>query len=209
MRSTRSTPRPAAVRPTAPTPADFDPGRRSALRAFGMGAVTLGLTAVGLRTAAAATVDAPAGTRTLVLHNTHTAETIRAAYCRDGTWCTDGLATIERALRDHRTGDVHPIDRNLLDLLHDVAERCDREPEFEVISGYRSPRTNARLHDRSSGVAKKSLHMEGRAIDVRLVGHDLAALRDTALGMQRGGVGYYAGSRFVHLDTGRVRAWSG
>lgn len=211
MRSNRSTPRPAAARPTLPaaTPADFDPARRRVLRTFGLGAVAFGLAAAGLRPAAAAALDAPAGTRTLVLHNTHTAETVRAAYCRDGAWCADGLETLSRALRDHRTGDVHPIDRNLLDLLHDVAARCDRDPEFEVISGYRSPRTNAKLHDRSSGVAKKSLHMEGRAIDVRLVGHDLAALRDTALGMQRGGVGYYAGSRFVHLDTGRVRAWSG
>lgn len=176
---------------------------------FGLGALALGLGAAGLRPAAAAALDTPAGTRSLVLHNTHTAETVRAAYCRDGAWCTDGLAAIERALRDHRTGDHHPIDRGLLDFLHDVAERCDREPEFEVISGYRSPRTNAKLQSRSAGVAKKSLHMEGRAIDVRLVGHDLGALRDTALGLQRGGVGYYAGSRFVHLDTGRVRAWSG
>lgn len=211
MSSNRSTPRPAAARPTlaTATPADFDPARRNVLRALGFGAVALGLSAAGVRPAMAATTAAPSGTRTLVLHNTHTAETVRAAFCRDGDWCTDGIAAIERVLRDHRTGDVHPIDRGLLAMLHDVAERCDRDAEFEVISGYRSPRTNAKLHGRSSGVAKKSLHMEGRAIDVRLVGHDLGALRDTALGMQRGGVGYYAGSRFVHLDTGRVRAWSG
>lgn len=179
------------------------------LRALGLGAVALGLSAAGLRPASAAAPAAPGGTRTLVLHNTHTAETVRTAYCRDGAWCSDGLAAIEHVLRDHRTGDAHPIDRNLLDLLHDVAARCDRDPEFEVISGYRSPRTNAALHARSSGVATKSLHMQGRAIDIRLVGYDLRELCDVALGMQRGGVGYYEGSRFVHLDTGRVRTWTG
>jgi uncharacterized protein YcbK (DUF882 family) len=211
MRSNGSTNRPARSSQAlgGPAPADIDPARRRVLQALGLGAVALGLSAAGVRPAAATVPVAPAGTRSLVLHNTHTAETVRAAYCRDGAWCEDGLASIERVLRDHRTGDVHPIDRNLLELLHDVAARCEREPEFEVISGYRSPHTNARLNARSSGVAKKSLHMEGRAIDVRLVGHDLGKLRDAALGMQRGGVGYYAGSRFVHLDTGRVRSWAG
>jgi uncharacterized protein YcbK (DUF882 family) len=213
MRSNRSTPRPAADTPALQRtaswdrpPADHDPSRRRVLRTLGLGAVALGLSTAGLRPASAAV---PGGTRTLVLHNTHTAETVRTAYCRDGSWCPDGLAAIEHVLRDHRTGDAHPIDRNLLDLLHDVAARCDRDPEFEVISGYRSPRTNAALHARSSGVATKSLHMQGRAIDIRLVGYDLRELRDVALGMQRGGVGYYAGSRFVHLDTGRVRTWTG
>jgi uncharacterized protein YcbK (DUF882 family) len=134
---------------------------------------------------------------------------VDADFCRDGRWCADGLARIDHVLRDHRSGDVHPIDRDLLDFMHGVAERSGREPEFEVISGYRSPASNALLHARSGGVARRSLHMEGRAIDVRLVGYDLAKLRDHALAMERGGVGYYRASQFLHLDTGRVRTWAG
>jgi uncharacterized protein YcbK (DUF882 family) len=101
------------------------------------------------------------------------------------------------------------MDPALLDLLHDVAMRAGRDPEFEVISGYRSPATNAQLHERSGGVASHSLHMEGRAIDIRLVGYDVARTRDVGLALARGGVGYYRSSAFVHLDTGRLRAWSG
>lgn len=192
----------------APPSAPFDPSRRRALRSLGAGAVALGLMHAGAGNAFAAAA-APSGTRRLVLLNTHTNETVRVDYCVDGRYCTDGLAQIDRVLRDHRSGDVHPIDRNLLDFLHDVAERCGRDAEFEVISGYRSPASNAMLHARSGGVARRSLHMDGRAIDVRLVGYDLAKLRDHALAMERGGVGYYRASQFVHLDTGRVRTWAG
>ena len=101
------------------------------------------------------------------------------------------------------------MDRRLFDLLHDVAVTAGREPRYEVISGYRSPETNAMLNARSSGVAKKSLHMQGRAIDVRLSGYRTDRLRELALAAQQGGVGYYRKSDFVHLDTGRVRTWSG
>jgi uncharacterized protein YcbK (DUF882 family) len=192
----------------APPSAPFDASRRRALRALGGGTIALGLLHAGTGPAFAAAAPPP-GTRRLVLHNTHTNETVRAAFCVDGRYCADGLARIDRVLRDHRSGDVHPIDRNLLEFLHEVAERTGREPEFEVISGYRSPASNAMLRARSGGVARRSLHMDGRAIDVRLVGYDLAHLRDAALAMERGGVGYYRASRFVHLDTGRVRTWAG
>lgn len=186
--------------------ASFDAARRRALRALATGALAAGgLAALSSR----ARAQVPGEARRLVFHNTHTAETLRVVYCRDGAYCGDALSSIEHVLRDHRTGDVHPIDPNLLDLLHDVATTCERDAEFEVISGYRSPATNAKLHERSNGVAQRSLHMDGRAIDVRLVGCDLARLRDHALGMQRGGVGYYRSSQFVHLDTGRVRTWTG
>ncbi len=184
----------------------FDADRRRALRALGVGALAAGGLAVMPRRAWA---QAPAGARTLTFHNTHTLETLRVEYCRDGAYCSDALARIDHVLRDHRTGDVHPMDPGLLDLLHDVASRCDRDAEFEVISGYRSPATNAKLHERSSGVASRSLHMAGKAIDVRLVGFDLTSLRDRALDLSRGGVGYYRASQFVHLDTGRVRTWTG
>jgi len=104
---------------------------------------------------------------------------------------------------------VHAIDPRLLDVLHDVASRLGRDAEFEVISGYRSPESNAAMHARSGGVAAHSLHMEGRAIDVRLVGCDVPRLRDAGLGLGRGGVGFYPSLQFVHLDTGRIRTWQG
>ena len=150
-----------------------------------------------------------APTRRIVLHNTHTAETLATDYCRDGRYCTEALADVSRVLRDHRNGAEHAIDPALLDLLCVTAERCGRDAEFEVISGYRSPESNAAMHARSNGVAAHSLHMDGRAIDVRLVGCELARLRDEGLALSRGGVGFYRGLQFVHLDTGRVRTWNG
>lgn len=203
-RDSRTAPVPHLAPPASAT---FDPGRRRALRALGGGALALGLLQLGARPAHAAAADT--GTRTLALHNMHTNETVRVAYCVGGRRCPDALARIDRVLRDHRSGDVHPIDRSLLDTLHDLAVRCDRDAEFEVISGYRSPASNAMLQARSNGVARRSLHMDGRAIDVRLVGYDLARLRDQAQAIERGGVGYYRASQFVHLDTGRVRQWAG
>jgi len=186
--------------------------RRSVLRALAGGGAALGAgLALGPLALAdtADTADTTAGNRRLVLHNTHTLESLSVEYCRDGAYCAVALASVDRVLRDHRTGDVHAIDPALLDLLHEAAARTGHEPEFEVISGYRSPRSNALLHERSSGVAAHSLHMEGRAIDVRLLGCELGRLRDVALDLERGGVGFYRVSQFVHVDTGRVRAWSG
>ena len=130
-------------------------------------------------------------------------------YCRGEDYVPEALARVEVLLRDYRTGDRHAIDPQLLDYLHDVAQRAGVAPEFSVISGYRSPQTNAILHERSREVASHSLHMEGRAIDVRLARIDCADLAARALEMQRGGVGYYRQSDFVHLDTGRFRTWRG
>jgi uncharacterized protein YcbK (DUF882 family) len=110
-------------------------------------------------------------------------------------------------MRDFRTGDVHPIDPSLLDLLHDLASLTETRSPFEIISAYRSPATNAALKSHSDGVASKSLHLLGQAIDVRLGDTPLKHLRSAALARRRGGVGYYPGSNFVHVDTGRVRAW--
>ncbi|MEI8298123.1 MAG: DUF882 domain-containing protein [Pseudomonadota bacterium] len=149
------------------------------------------------------------GSRRIVLHNTHTQESLVTDYCRDGAYCTPALQDVAHLLRDHRNGAVHDIDPNLLDLLCAAAERCGRDAEFEVISGYRSPESNAAMHARSPGVASHSLHMDGRAMDVRLVGCDLARLRDSGLVLARGGVGFYRDLQFVHLDTGRVRVWNG
>jgi uncharacterized protein YcbK (DUF882 family) len=179
--------------------------RRTALRSLALG----GAGALALLAAAPPARAAATPTRRIVLHNTHTQESLSVDYCRDGSYCGPALAAVNQVLRDHRNGAVYPIDPTLLDVLHAAAGRCDRDAEFEVISGYRSPESNAAMHARSSGVAAKSLHMEGRAIDVRLVGCDLARLRDAGLALGQGGVGYYRGPQFVHLDTGRVRTWVG
>lgn len=154
----------------------------------------------------ARTTATPAG-RGLLLHNTHTGESGRCIFAARGGYLADGLAQANHLLRDHRTGDVHTIDPALLDLLHDLAERLGAPPEFEVISGYRSPATNALLRRSSQGVARHSYHMEGKAVDVRLRGVELPRLHRAALAMGRGGVGLYSGSRFVHMDTGPVRSW--
>lgn len=143
----------------------------------------------------------------LALYNTHTGEQLDVVYRENGEYHPDALASIDRVLRDHRTNDVAPIDPQLLDLLHRLGGLVDARQPFHVISGYRSPLTNARLAAASSGVARTSLHVEGRAIDIRLPGRELAQLRNAALSMQAGGVGFYPRTGFVHVDTGRVRSW--
>jgi uncharacterized protein YcbK (DUF882 family) len=178
--------------------------RRVALR-------TLALAAAGGLTLVAA--PGPAGAqgpaRRIVFHNTHTLESLTVDYREGDEYAAPALAAVNQVLRDHRNGAVHAIDPALLDLLYATAARCGCNAEFEVISGYRSPESNAAMHARSPGVAEHSLHMQGRAIDVRLAGCDLARLRDAGLALGVGGVGYYPGPQFVHLDTGRVRSWVG
>ncbi|QID16824.1 DUF882 domain-containing protein [Nitrogeniibacter mangrovi] len=142
----------------------------------------------------------------LSFHHLHTGERLSTVYRVDGRYQREALTRIAWLLRDFRTGKTHPMDPQLLDILHALSLRCEGET-FEVISGYRAPATNAMLARTTSGVARHSLHMEGRAIDVRLTGRATAQLRDAALALRRGGVGFYPDSDFVHLDTGRVRAW--
>jgi uncharacterized protein YcbK (DUF882 family) len=145
--------------------------------------------------------------RTLSFVHTHTGEKLVTTYSQRGCYLPECLAQVNHFLRDFRTGETHPIDPGLLDTLFDLQAHTDRDAAFEVISGYRSPATNSRLRSKSDGVAAHSLHMEGRAIDIRLTGFPTRKLRDLALSLQRGGVGYYASSDFVHVDTGRIRFW--
>jgi uncharacterized protein YcbK (DUF882 family) len=147
--------------------------------------------------------------RSIALLNLHTGEQVKATYWAEGQYQADELQSIHRVLRDHRTGDIHAIDENLIDILNLLHQKMNGKQPFHVISGYRSPKTNAMLNKNSSGVAKKSLHMQGKAIDIRLPGRQLNELRKTAQGMKVGGVGYYPGSEFIHLDTGRTRSWQG
>lgn len=153
---------------------------------------------------------ASAPERTLSFYHLHTGEQLNATYWADGSYQQQGLAEIYNLLRDFRTGAVNPIATPLLDLLHSLALKLDTNKPFHVISGYRSPKTNAMLVKNSrGGVAKHSLHMDGLAIDVRMPGRDLSSLHRAALAMQAGGVGYYPVSDFVHVDVGRVRQWTG
>jgi len=167
--------------------------------------------AVGLCGTLAAAVGparaATRGPRSVSFLHTHTGESLRAVYLRDGCYQTDCLAQVDYFLRDFRTGDVHRIDPALLDILFDLQTLADRDEPFQVISGYRSPATNAMLHRRSEGVASHSMHLEGRAIDVRLGGSATRELASHARTLGRGGVGFYARADFVHVDTGRVRYW--
>lgn len=145
--------------------------------------------------------------RSLSFVHTHTGETLSCVYYQEGGYDSATLSRVNHFLRDFRTDEVHAIDPGVLDILFAVRSRAGRDDPFHVISGYRSPQTNAFLHSHSSGVSKHSLHMVGRAIDVRLPRFPTRKLHDIALAMGRGGVGYYSASDFVHLDTGRVRSW--
>lgn len=125
----------------------------------------------------------------------------------DGEIVDSAMHNINRFLADFRTGDVTAMDAELLNDIYDVRQSLGSSGVFEIISAYRSPATNDMLRANSSGVARNSQHLQGKAIDVRLRGVDTAKLRDAALALERGGVGYYRDSDFVHMDTGRVRNW--
>jgi uncharacterized protein YcbK (DUF882 family) len=179
------------------------------LRLSRRGAIGL-ITSAALGLALVRTAEASAAfnaERRLAFVHTHTGETIDLVYAAAGEYQAKSLTRLNEFLRDFRTSEVHDIDPALLDLLHALGRSVNSTDPFHVISGYRSPRTNAALRSHSSGVAKYSLHMEGKAIDIRLPGVALKTVRDSALHLARGGVGYYPGSDFVHVDTGRVRLW--
>jgi uncharacterized protein YcbK (DUF882 family) len=145
----------------------------------------------------------------IALTNLHTGEKLTIEYFREDAYVPDALSRLEVLLRDLRSGDAHPIDPKLLDYLVDVSAQIGVPPDFSVISAYRSPETNERLRERSGGVSQQSLHMLGRAIDVRMNGVDCKDLAAHAEQLKRGGVGFYRGSNFVHLDTGAFRTWRG
>lgn len=178
------------------TSSAISPSRRRALRALGFATLTLPVSPL-------AWAAAP---RSISLYHTHTTEHLSVVYFERGAYVPEALTSLNHLLRDFRSGDVSEIDAGLFDQLVALNAACGTGT-FEVISAYRSPDTNDMLRSRSGGVAKGSLHLQGRAIDVRLAGRDTRQLRDAALAMRSGGVGYYARSDFVHLDTGRVRSW--
>jgi len=147
------------------------------------------------------------GERVLRLQNLHTGENLKATYWAEGQYIAEEIAALNRVLRDHRSNEAYKMDQRLFDILHVLQQQVGSNGTYHVISGYRSPKTNAMLNRNSSGVAKRSLHMQGRAIDIRLPGVELKHLRQAALDLKAGGVGYYQKSGFVHVDTGRTRFW--
>ncbi|MFZ2652514.1 MAG: DUF882 domain-containing protein [Burkholderiaceae bacterium] len=148
------------------------------------------------------------GVRALAFVHTHTQERIDLVYARHEHYVPAALGSLNHFLRDHYTGEVGAIDPRMFDLLHQVHTALAAKHPFEVISAYRCAATNTKLRQaRGGGVARHSLHLEGRAIDVRLTGVALADLRDAALLLRAGGVGFYPREQFVHIDTGRVRSW--
>ena len=181
----------------------MDTSRRGFLQVAGT-ALAAGLSC-RLGPALASVADAQC--RSLAFHHLHTGEKLKVDYCVGGHYVDDALHAVNNVLRDFRTGEVYPIEPRLLDLLNLVGGTLETNAPFEVISGYRSPQTNAALREESSGVAKNSLHMKGMAIDIRVPGRTLQSLHATALALRVGGVGYYPRSDFVHVNVGRVRSW--
>lgn len=178
-----------------------DPSRRRFL------ACSLLAAAVAVpRLALAARVSLPR-VRSLSLVHAETDERLSVVYWAAGRYEPQALGEVSFLLRDHSTDETVPVDPLLLDLLHDVRRRLRTRAPFAVLSGYRSPETNARLRQHNRRVAPHSLHLDGRAADVRLLGVDAPALHEAALELGRGGVGFYPGHAFVHLDTGPPRTW--
>jgi len=189
------------------------PDKRLNRRSFlGFGAAAAAATLVpGRALAAAPTASAStAPQRVLSFFNTHTGERLKTTYCCGGEYQPDALRVVNHILRDFRANEVRPIDPNLLDLLHELSGTLETDQPFHIISGYRSPNTNTLLRERGgahTGVANRSLHMVGQAIDIRVPGVRLDRLRNAARSLKIGGVGYYPDSNFVHVDVGRVRYW--
>jgi uncharacterized protein YcbK (DUF882 family) len=181
--------------------APFDLARRRFLARTGLAGAS-----VVLGRSALADVMPPSP-RSLAFLNTHTGETVSATYWAAGRYVPDALAAIDRVLRDHRTGDVIEVDRRLLDVLHALRLDLGTQAPFHVISCYRSPKTNATVRAAGRAVAENSLHMLGKACDVRVPGVALDDLHRAAVARKAGGVGYYAGPSFVHVDVGRIRYW--
>jgi uncharacterized protein YcbK (DUF882 family) len=147
------------------------------------------------------------GHRTLSFEHTHTGEKLKSTYFERGHYIVGALHEINYLLRDFRTDNIHPIDTALLDQLFDLKQTLGLNKPFHIISGYRSPFTNAQLRKNSHWVADHSYHLQGRAIDIRVEGVSSSTIRNTALTMAQGGVGYYPRNNFVHLDTGKYRTW--
>lgn len=180
----------------------------------------LGFGALALGSLAASSVVTPAsaaifgrgteefeGARRISFRNTHTGETFSGVYRVGDKYLPDAFDRINIVLRDFRSNELFPIDPRVMDIIYTVHQMTKQNDPYEVLSGYRCPKTNANLRSHSEGVAKNSLHMTGQAIDLRLPGFNTKQIRSLAISLKAGGVGYYPKSDFVHMDSGDVRTW--
>ncbi len=159
--------------------------------------------------ALASAYESVSGVRELHFYNLYTHEDLKIIYWREGWYIPEALSEINHIFRDIRTGKVKAIKKELLDLLFNIRQKINVDEPFQLVSGYRSPRSNAILSKKKKGVAKNSLHMYGKAVDIRVPGCSLRTLRREAQKLEQGGVGYYPSSHFVHVDIGAVRYWRG
>jgi uncharacterized protein YcbK (DUF882 family) len=179
---------------------------RLAARTLQVALFLSGLLFLHLQIATAA--DIPGSEHRLLLYHLHTNERINIVYRRGDTYLPEAVKRLDHFLRDHRTGAVTTLDPKLFDLLSDLTSAVGRAgKEIDIVCGYRTPWSNEFLRRTTSGVAEHSQHMQGEAIDIRIPGVSTVRLRDAALALHRGGVGYYPQSRFVHVDLGRIRRW--
>jgi len=184
--------------------------RRRWIKTLLMSSAGMGLSRLASAEGAVSQENLPPEERSIELFNTHTNEHANVVFKRGSEYDSAALETLKKLLRDHRNGESHDMDPRLYDQLFELAVAAKCHPHFEIISGYRSPESNDKMSAKpGSGVAKKSLHMQGRALDVRLKNCSCAELRDLALAAKQGGVGYYQRSDFVHIDTGTFRTWVG
>ena len=166
-----------------------------------------GLVAAAVPSAALGAIRPHDGARALSFNHLHTGETLSVPYWENGQYLSGALAEIDNVLRDFRTGEKMRMDTGLLDFMFRLRAELQSDEAFHIISAYRSPKTNAGLAAKSRNVSRRSYHMDGMAIDIRLPGRRLHEVRRAALNLKLGGVGYYRKSNFVHIDTGRVRVW--
>ncbi len=179
---------------------------------LGFGALAAGsLAASSVVTKASAAIISPGreftGARKITFRNTHTGETFSGVYRVGDKYLPDAFDKINIVLRDFRSNEMFPIDPRVMDIIYSVHEMTKQAEPYEILSGYRCPKTNASLRSHSEGVAKNSLHMTGQAIDLRLPGFSTKQIQKLAISLRAGGVGYYPKSDFVHMDTGDVRTW--
>ena len=176
--------------------------RRTVLK-YGLG----GFAALTTPLLSPAAALASSGHGRIKIKHAHTGEVFHGDYRVGNRYLPDAFERINYVLRDHRTGEAFPMDPRLIDIISHVQRRLKTNEPLQILSGYRSPRTNANLSRKTSGVAKNSFHMYGQALDIRMPGYNTRRLRDVAKSLRAGGVGYYARSDFVHVDTGSVRSW--
>lgn len=177
--------------------------RRGLLGAF----ATTAVVATPTYTNAAGFLRGGGDVRRLKMYSGRTGESIDTIYWIEGQYIREAIDEVNRFFRDWRNGQSHQIDTRTIDIIAATQNLLDSNQPYTLISGYRSPQTNAMLRSNSSGVARNSLHLQGQAADLRMQGRSVSQMAQAAAACRAGGVGRYSGSNFVHMDCGPVRTW--